>query len=403
MNRKEGPVHSSRPFLRTSGQLYQHGGSLKKELIRISMKDNNSMQFSISQLVLAAGLNSLVLAAPQPEVTARAILPRYNPQTLGWYSSFITSGSTAYDDWIYDADRLTYTTSSKWFRGCPATSSCSVFYTGCSDGYLVADSTSLYCGAGGASGSLFCSNHVLLPTKGDPASSAMSWYWCDEAPLTGITLFATLPADAYILTPGSFSNPFFSTPSPSPSLTSTPSSTTDMSSSSISTAPGASSTLPASSPPVEKKSIIGPVVGGVVGGVAVLVAIAVGIFFLLRRHKKPPPTTPIVAQQWNPQSPQSPPPQMVYTPQSPKSPAVASPYAQTQGQKPESNISYYPLGVGQNTYPKGPYDPHMSQSYAESPPPPLQSYIGSPSPSQMHGSPQPQQGTVFGGELPALV
>jgi len=65
-------------------------------------------------------------------------------------------------------------------------------YTGCSNGYMMAEGTSSSCGAGGSSGALFCSYHVLKTTLG--ATSERSWYWCDEAPLTGVTFYESEPS-----------------------------------------------------------------------------------------------------------------------------------------------------------------------------------------------------------------
>ena len=145
--------------------------------------------------LLIACAASLAHASPaltaEPVVTPPALLPRVDSQILGWYSSATIGSETIYAPWAYDADITTYTTSGNYFRRCGVSSSCTM-YTGCSNGYMMADGTSSSCGAGGSSGALFCSYHVLRSRVS--ATVDKSWYWCDEAPLTGVTFIAREPS-----------------------------------------------------------------------------------------------------------------------------------------------------------------------------------------------------------------
>jgi hypothetical protein len=153
-----------------------------------------TMEAWTRRALLFACAATLAHASPalpaRPVVTPAAILPRTDSQVLGWYSASTEGTDTFYAPWAYDADITTYTTSGDYFRRCAVSSSCTM-YTGCSNGYMMAAGTSSSCGAGGSSGALFCSYHVMQTNLA--ATSQMSWYWCDEAPLTGVTFYQKEP------------------------------------------------------------------------------------------------------------------------------------------------------------------------------------------------------------------
>ncbi|KAF2639843.1 hypothetical protein P280DRAFT_550515 [Massarina eburnea CBS 473.64] len=307
------------------------------------------------------------VAPAYPEITPVAILPRDAIETLGWYSAAtVDGGFTTYSPWTYDADAMTYSTSSTWFRRCGVGSTCSM-WTGCSNGYLVGPSASSSCGAGGAAGSLFCSNHVLYTSKG--ANKPYSWYWCDTAPLTGSTFYEQQPSQP----------PTSSTPA------STDATTTSSPTSSFTPSQTSASPLPTTSSD-SSSSNVGAIAGGVVGGFLGVALIGVGAFFLWRRNREkkniiastpggyaPPP---------NQAYPNTTYPNTVY-PASPNM-VYAAAY-QANESKPvgvQEAGSYYGQPQ-QGAYPQGPYDPYMSQ-YGGSPPP---GFVEVPTPQTAFAAP----------------
>ncbi|KAF1840638.1 uncharacterized protein K460DRAFT_370611 [Cucurbitaria berberidis CBS 394.84] len=226
-------------------------------------------------------------------------------------------------------------------------------YTSCSSGYMIAAGTSSYCGISGATGgasSSYCSNHVLLPTL-SAKQGGQSWYWCDTAPLTGHLFYAKEPPQptlisASITRPTSDARTTASDNSP-PTATST--------------APPLASTLPSNNG--GSSTPVGAIAGGVVGGIAVLGAIAFAIFWIMRRDRKrreaaayqaAPLIGPHTSYQQSPG----------YLPQAEY--FATSPYRANE-QKPQPFVQH---GQYPQSYPLGPYDPHVSQQYAGSPPPP---------------------------------
>jgi hypothetical protein len=127
------------------------------------------------------------VAAPVPGITPTAAAT----QTLGWYAAGNVSGQTTYAPWTYDVYSTSYYTSSTYFRRCAVSSTCTM-YTDCSQGYLVAASTSSFCGTGGsASSAYYCSHHILKSSI--DASIETSWFWCDQPPLIGVTFYEQQP------------------------------------------------------------------------------------------------------------------------------------------------------------------------------------------------------------------
>ncbi|KAF2019148.1 hypothetical protein BU24DRAFT_489174 [Aaosphaeria arxii CBS 175.79] len=231
-----------------------------------------------------------------PQVTPRAILPRENYKTLAWYST-----NNNYAPWEYDADATTYSTSGAYFRRCPTDTKCDMF-TACSNGYLVAPGTSSFCGNGG-SDTYTCGSHVLYPSLS--ASEKREWFWCDEQPFSGYTLFEQTTKGAV-----TSATPTTASPSQSPSASSS-SSPSDQSSESANPSETASaaantgssspshpqetnhfanaspSSTPVTSPtplPASHGTKKATVAGAVVGSLA-LVAIAIGALFFVRRRR----------------------------------------------------------------------------------------------------------------------
>ncbi|OAL42959.1 hypothetical protein IQ07DRAFT_593478 [Pyrenochaeta sp. DS3sAY3a] len=332
-----------------------------------------------SAVLLLAGVAGVAAGpAPHPAVTPAALLPRDNTQTLGWYSDGQTNGQTIYAPWVFDADSTTYTTSSNWFRRCGVSTTC-VMYTGCSNGYMVAASgQSTYCGLAGATGGAttnYCSNHVILPTLG-ASTGSLSWYWCDDAPLTGYTFYASEPAQPTITDANSTPTRSASAPITSDSSFASPSNTASPSPSTSTTPPPASS---GSSTPV------GAIAGGVVGGVAALGAIAFAVFFLLRRDKKRKAANQL---QTAPLMGGTAPGYQAGQPGYPAGVQQAGQPGFYDGTAYQSEAKPQGVGVGgqpqyyPQSYPMGPYDPHVQQQGT--------GYAGSPGAT---GAPIPELGT----------
>ncbi|KAF2686625.1 hypothetical protein K458DRAFT_200878 [Lentithecium fluviatile CBS 122367] len=294
----------------------------------------------------------------EPAITPAAILPRADSSILGWYSSATIGSETIYAPWAYDAETTTYTTSGSWFRRCPVSTSCTM-YTSCSNGYMMAEGTSSYCGAGGASGSLFCSNHILYTSLGQ--SAAKSWYWCDEAPLTGVTFYEQEPSQPTDTSSRSFSS--------DASTTIAGGETTSRSGSATASGAVPSPTSTQSSSGGSSTNV-GAIAGGVVGGVVGLALIGAGIFLLYRRKKKSNAAASQAPTGY------APPPNQPRYPASPNT-GLATAYqaneAKPQGVQEMGGYYNQPPAP----YPQGPYDPHMSQ------------YGGSQAPQEVP-SPQPQ-------------
>ncbi|KAF1953352.1 hypothetical protein CC80DRAFT_507218 [Byssothecium circinans] len=300
---------------------------------------------------LAGGVGAGV-APEHPEITPAAILPRLNVKTLGWFSaSTIEGGLTTYSPWTYDADESTWTSSSTWFRRCSVNSRCPM-WTQCLNGWLVGASSSSSCGAGGASGSQFCSNHVLLPSKG--ADNPSSWFWCDTAPLTGTTLFEQQPSQPL-----------------RPARSTTPVSTDALTTSTSTLSRTSGTPAPSSS---SSSFSVGAIAGGVVGGILGVALIGAGAFFLWNRNRKNKKIAASVVG-----GSYAPPPNQPYpTGMHPASPNMGYATAyQGNESKPvgvqEAGVYGQPQPAG---YPQGPYNPHVSMHGA--PPPGLVEAPGAP-------------------------
>ncbi|KAF1972882.1 hypothetical protein BU23DRAFT_145192 [Bimuria novae-zelandiae CBS 107.79] len=177
---------------------------------------------------------------------------------------------------------------------------------------MVAEGTSSSCRAGGAAGSLSCSNNVLLPSLG--TSETFSCRASASSP-------ASTDASETALTTSPTESAIDNTTTGTPSATSEP-------------------TFSVS---------IGGAAGGVIGGLLGLAAIGLGIFFFMRRRKLKnlyhPPTTGYA------------PPTEHQNPLASPAPSYGTPYGGFEA-KPAgvADGGYYPP----TAYPQGPYDPHMS-------------------------------------------
>ncbi|KAK7181783.1 hypothetical protein PSPO01_12233 [Paraphaeosphaeria sporulosa] len=118
-------------------------------------------------LALSFVTASLAAAAPEPLITARAELhPRADSSILGWIS---TSGASRLSD-VRSCDfPQTLTQSGSYAQCCEKDKECN-FYTTCSAGNVIAESTSVFCDEG------FCNTGIILETKG--ATSAQSYLGC---------------------------------------------------------------------------------------------------------------------------------------------------------------------------------------------------------------------------------
>ncbi|KAF2105874.1 hypothetical protein BDV96DRAFT_355187 [Lophiotrema nucula] len=244
----------------------------------------------ILQSLVVASFFGATFAAPNAgasTITPAVVLPRTVYQTLGWYSYTSHSAQgTVWVPWVDDQETALYSTSSDWFRRCPRANSCTMF-TGCSNGYLVAQSTSSYCGKGAGDSSRICSRHLLYKSLG--ASDPLRWYWCDSSTLTGFTIYGQDPRKQI-----STSRPA-SLPSTTPATITLVESSTVSALSTVSLTSQestlaqatASSTGPSPALPKKNKTATaGLVAGCVTGGVVVIAVIGIALLFLLRRRKK---------------------------------------------------------------------------------------------------------------------
>ncbi|KAF2728079.1 hypothetical protein EJ04DRAFT_516838 [Polyplosphaeria fusca] len=214
---------------------------------------------------------------PEPQVTARALLPRADA-IYGWYSAGMQEGSTVWNAATYDSDALSITSSGGNYGFCSKSVPCNI-WRGCSGDYVLLGSTSWLCERSSST----CSYNELYPSVG--ASSSWRGYWCNDKGNTGITLFATTAGasdatdSATTTTTGDPTAPTSGLPSAStqPSLPTQ----TILPEDSPSPSPSSNSDDAAS-----KAVVIGGAVGGTLGGIALIGAIAFGIIFYRRRAKK---------------------------------------------------------------------------------------------------------------------
>lgn len=246
------------------------------------------------------------IAAPQPKVTPAPVLGAvYARQiasvsssrsstskfttTWGYYSGGTNTNGTLWAPITWTTEGNTLVSSGGHVRRCTFSStsqyisslssysyttfdtvtSCYLFTT-CSEGWLVAASTSFYC----VRSQSVCKTDLLYETFG--ASDAMTWMYCDTTSTGASTITAM----------------YKTKPGPMPATT--PASTTSE------TSATAASSLPSQStttvPPPPKSNNTGVIAGSVVGGVAVLAIAGVGILFLLRRNRKKKQNTETAAQ-----------------------------------------------------------------------------------------------------------
>ncbi|PSN59686.1 hypothetical protein BS50DRAFT_222441 [Corynespora cassiicola Philippines] len=190
-------------------------------------------------------------------------------------------------------------------------------------------------GAGGASNSAFCSNHIIY--KSMSASDVYSWFWCDTAPLTGYIFYVEEPQQPTLENP--------STP-----VTSDATTTSLFSIGSSLGTSNPTETVTMDSPHNYKGLNIGAIAGGVIGGVAILGAAGFAVFFLLlhKKHNKPGRDSTGYQQPY----------------QQPEYGDFGRSAYQESNQKPPGVQEV--RGYAQHTqhiqpYPSGPYDPHQSQ------------------------------------------
>lgn len=312
------------------------------------------LKFSLLAFLASTSCVSAI-AAPQPKVTPAPVLgPIHARQvastssrpsttskfttTWGWYSGGSDAQGTVWAPitWTTEGNtlvssgghvrRCTYSSTSSYISSLSSYSyttfdqvtSCYLFTT-CSEGWLVAASTSFYC----VRSQSVCKTDLLYQTFG--ASDPMTWMYCDTTSSGASTITAM----------------FKTKPGPMPATTSA-SATTETS------ATVATQSIPAetttSAPPPGKSSNTGVIAGSVVGGVAVLAIAGVGILFLLRRNRKKKAATTETAAQAQPFVPPG------YHSEKPPAPA---PYTDP-----------YPQQYQQQFSPQQ-YNPHNSMVYSD--------------------------------------
>ncbi|KAL5373676.1 hypothetical protein DPSP01_012538 [Paraphaeosphaeria sporulosa] len=212
-------------------------------------------------LALSFVTASLAAAAPEPLITARAELhPRADSSILGWIS---TSGASRLSD-VRSCDfPQTLTQSGSYAQCCEKDKECN-FYTTCSAGNVIAESTSVFCDEG------FCNTGIILETKGATSAQSYLGCWATSLGKDPITLIQSMGATGPAPT-GLTSSTDDSSITESGSAASTGTATVSSSSESESESSPTSESSPSSSSPGAAAGVAKPLTG-VVGLIAGLVA-----------------------------------------------------------------------------------------------------------------------------------
>ncbi|KAH7120822.1 hypothetical protein B0J11DRAFT_49902 [Dendryphion nanum] len=310
--------------------------------------------FTSSLLAFVATASTVAaIAAPQPKITPAPIRPRQQlssvgsasstsrfTTTFGWYSGGENEQGTVWAPITWTTEGNTLVTSGSHIKRCTysssytflsalssysyttfgTTSPCYLFTT-CSEGWLVAASTSFYC----VRSQSLCKTDLLFSSFG--ATDPYTWMYCDTTSSNGSTItshYQTKPVARPVTVPA----------------------TTTSSNSGITTTSSSLQTETSRAAGGGGKSNTGAIAGGVVGGVAVLAIAAVGVLFLLRRSRKKKQSSEAAAQA----QPFVPP--AGYTSDKP------------QQQFPEQYAHQYPQQYPPQTSPQQ-YNPHHSMVYSD--------------------------------------
>ncbi|KAF2877776.1 hypothetical protein BDV95DRAFT_555910 [Massariosphaeria phaeospora] len=260
------PLSSKFPFLFNGFVLRLLVRSCSRSLCAFKML---ALFFSFAMLFGASRCD------PQPPaVTARALLPRADLQTFGWWSIGMNVDVTVYSAWIFDPEVAPITSSAGyWVDYCADQSGYCDIPTSCGGGSLyysgtrsedpcpvTQDGNAFVCITDYLYASLSAST-PLLSKVGCVNQEARTYF--RESPTTAAASGSSTGAASAGNTPISTS----SSGSPSASPSASPS--------------------PARTPQNIKTAInTGAIVGGAVGGVVGLAALALLAFFLLRRSKR---------------------------------------------------------------------------------------------------------------------
>ncbi|KAF1968437.1 hypothetical protein BU23DRAFT_602175 [Bimuria novae-zelandiae CBS 107.79] len=113
----------------------------------------------------------LAAGAPEPQITARAALhPRADSSILGYIS---TSGASELTDLRSCLWPATLTQSGSYAQCCEADKPCD-FFTTCSAGNVIAESTSIFCNWG------YCNTAVMVPSAGDESGKSVLGCWATD-------------------------------------------------------------------------------------------------------------------------------------------------------------------------------------------------------------------------------
>ncbi|PSN64163.1 hypothetical protein BS50DRAFT_591120 [Corynespora cassiicola Philippines] len=161
---------------------------------------------SIASFSIIVALSRAVCAAPEPAITPRAELPvarrqdtLSDPARLGWVSE---SGASEFSDMRSCDSPQTLSRSGSLAQCCSPTGACE-FWSTCSDGNLIAGSSSVFCDQG------YCNTAVLVATPG--ASDGASFLGCwatslGEDPFTIVQNVASAALAIPTTSPGSGSD-----------------------------------------------------------------------------------------------------------------------------------------------------------------------------------------------------
>ncbi|EPE25461.1 hypothetical protein GLAREA_01373 [Glarea lozoyensis ATCC 20868] len=304
-----------------------------------------------SLLVVLSTCVSMVytIAVPEPQITARAVLPRQTDQRfIGFYS---TSGEITWDTARCQASS-SWTVSGSYGRCCSEGVSCT-FATRCSSDYAIVGGSSVSC-------PYTCNTDYVYGSTGGSLST--KWIGCAIG-YTSTYFYETAPATAIF-------NTIFGT-STTDSTTDTPTGTVRPT---VTVAPIVPTSTPTTSVFRTKKKSMIWIVGVVIGVVAIFAIAGIIAFILISRKKKKARAAALAAGTGNTYGGAPP-------------PNFQPPMQQQYNQGP-------PMGaMGQPQYgpppPEGGYyvnDPKNAQTYSQtptSPPPPVWT------PSQQHSPTQP--------------
>ncbi|KAF2280455.1 uncharacterized protein EI97DRAFT_464401 [Westerdykella ornata] len=140
-----------------------------------------------------AGLSSLAIATPDPLITPAPALELHlrqqsaiDPSLLGWVS---TSGASAFSDLRSCDYPATLSFSGSFAQCCSKDSPCNFFST-CSDGNLIAESTSVFCDNG------YCNTGLIVASAGYTGGAQYLGCWATSLGKEPFALVQTVNSSA---------------------------------------------------------------------------------------------------------------------------------------------------------------------------------------------------------------